>query len=101
MKTIDLTILKEDILLDNYMDSRNCPITKALARVGRPDVYDQGEIRIDEDVIDDCNQTYFDLVAKLFGMYNSMKEDDSYKCRVKGYTPPAIPVETFTHTLIW
>ena len=42
MKQITLTILKEDILLNNYLHSDECPITKALHKAGQLGLYDSG-----------------------------------------------------------
>lgn len=43
---IELTILKEDMKEGNYFDNTKCPITKALARAGYPNLQDHGlEIR--------------------------------------------------------
>lgn len=107
MKTITLTILAEDILLDNYKDYKECPITKALHRAGYLNLEDIGFISgKDNDgnniIIDNhgmlYNDTYNDLIVKLFGMYNSI----SYKTfNIEGIVIPSIPVETFIHTLIY
>lgn len=40
--SITLTILEEDIRELNYHDSENCPITKALARAGYPELRESG-----------------------------------------------------------
>ena len=107
MKTITLTILAEDILLDNYKDYKDCPITKALHRAGYLNLEDIGfisgtdndgnKITIDNNGIV-YNDTYNNLVVKLFGMYNTI----SYRhFNIKGVVIPSIPVETFVHTLIY
>ena len=103
MKTITLTILKEDILLDNYMDSGECPITKALRRAGHPNLYDRGYITGQDNnyeevhIIDNNNESYNDLLKKLYGMYNSLGNDYKHNYELI----ESIPIETFTHTLIY
>ena len=107
MKTITLTILAEDILLNNYRDYEECPITKALHRAGYLNLQDIGfisgrdndgnDITIDNNGIV-YNDTYNNLLVKLFGMYNNTS-NRGYN--IKGYIIPAILVETFVHTLIY
>ena len=103
MKTITLTILEEDILLDNYLNSDSCPITKALNRADNPNLYDRGYITGTDSygekihIIDNENESYNDLIVKLYGMYNKMGNDYKHNFELV----KSIPVETFIHTLIY
>jgi hypothetical protein len=110
MGVITITILKEDILLNNYHDADECPITKALHRAGYIELHDVGRIHgeLNSDYISinhRDNSTYRDLILKLFGMYNSMEvnEDNELKTTInnKLITPEPIIIEDFTHTIIF
>lgn len=107
---IQLEILEEEILLDNYDISKRCPITKALHRAGYPNYFEVGGY-IEHKTSDNGrgtliakrrgNDSYIDLVVKLFGMYNSFSSElhtltDSYGREI---APKAIPVTSFKHTL--
>jgi hypothetical protein len=73
MKT-KLTILKEDILKDNYLRSSQCPITKALRRAGFPRLKEGGsEIVVDDQWLNRfVAKTPQELQDKLFAMYIGM-----------------------------
>lgn len=80
---LTITIKKEDILADNYTDSQVCPITKALARAGRPDLIEcvgiykrnaQGYSGVP--VL--ANDEYHGLMVKLYSMYASFPTTHSY-----------------------
>src|SRR6476659_7973126 len=98
MATLKLKILAEDIKLDNYTNAEECPITKALARAGRPDliecvgIYQKGECLLDKHLVkvDD----YLDLRAKLFGMYHFLNPECFF-----GEVVEPIPVEDFEYDL--
>lgn len=101
-KQITITILAEDILLNNYMNCDECPITKALHRAGYSELKDTGSIEGELDGVYICiastnNDSYREMLTKLFGMYNS---EFDYEMRVKGVMVEPIPAEDFTHTLI-
>jgi hypothetical protein len=103
MKQITLTILAEDILLDNYMNSKNCPITRALHRAGELKLGDSGYINgWDKEgnwvVINNDNFSYRKLVIKLFSMYLSF--NNSFKTSGDVILTP-IPVEDFVHTITY
>lgn len=74
-----LTILAEDIRQGNYMDSSNCPITKALHRAGYPDLRDSGIEIINnyDDAV--CNRRtcpeYQALIDKVIGMTKKVRQD--------------------------
>jgi len=98
MNKLTITILKEDILLDNYLDKHNCPITKALQRVGKTGWVENGGNIRDENyviVMDYDNQSFRDLRTKLFDMYGSFSDT------FKHHKDTATPVESFEHTLEW
>jgi hypothetical protein len=94
-----LKILAKDILENGYVDSDKCPITRALARAGRPDLADCGGLYINEQFPDGylCdgtdNKSYRRLVNKLFGMYATKKNID-FNCGVA-----AIPIKNFQATI--
>ncbi len=100
MKKIILNILAQDILEARYLDSEDCPITRALSRAGFPEYEDAGEI-LDENGVAiatiENNNSYVELVKKLFGMYHT-KDGRPYKLR--GYLSEPTPIEDFEHTLI-
>lgn len=103
---IRLTILKEDILLDNYMDSNHCPITKALIRAGYTELCDKGMIQgtingKEVNLSGSNNVSYRDLLMKLSGMYNSFTRYGLMHVGEKPEqdTPEAEEPETFTHVL--
>lgn len=99
MPKIELEILAEDILLDNYMDAYKCPITKALHRAGYSDAIDSGTIELNGyDLINYNNKSYCELIDKLFGMYNSINSKYGIFRSARGVMNP-IPVESFKHTL--
>lgn len=98
--TLKITILKKDILLNNYMFWEKCPITKALHRAGRKDLFDTGFIENGNGYpfIPSNNDSYINLLTKLYGMYNYQFNQN---CGVSNNICPKIPVRTFTHILIW
>lgn len=106
---IELEILKEDILLNNYFSVYECPITRAFHRSGYHTYFDAGiEIRerigLEHTVIANVrrNQSYVDLLVKLFGMYKSLTKEE-YKIvdvNLNIIHLKSIPVQSFTHTLI-
>lgn len=108
MPKLTLIILKEDILLDNYMDYNECPITKAIRRVVKNGEDIGTELRFgynnDYVILDDTNTSYVSLIDKLYGMYNSFSKNKEYNYQNEDeeeIIPSPIPVETFTHELIW
>ena len=70
---LELHILAEDILEVSYFDGKDCPITRALARAGHPELHDSGnEIVNDETskkIIDRRDPTYETLVNRVISMY--------------------------------
>lgn len=104
MPQITLTIEKEDVLLDNYFDCHKCPITKAIKRaIGNGK--DTGSLNFTHDgksvtLYEDDNKSYEDLLLKLFSMYKHMNNKVPHILNNNNKVKP-IPVETFTHTLIW
>ena len=96
-----LTIFKKDILQDNYMDSDNCPLTKAYRRAGK-NWTDEGidiNTRCSDIVITyKENKSYKKLVDTLIAMYMSFSKD-----RQSNSNNPQkkLPVKRFTHTLIY
>ncbi len=114
MHTLQLTILKEDILENNYKCSDNCPITKALRRAGSKwtdvgGIADENGRRImSSSCNDNYNESYKELLTKLFSMYNSEEFQNTLESASdKTYfiqqieVPPAPVLESFTHTLTW
>lgn len=104
MPSLIISVHKRDILLDNYMDSEKCPITKALHRAGQIGLYDsgtiQGELKNGKFLkLSDGNSSYKSLLIKLFGMYNS---HFNYTYSYRGVNPcPPVPLATFKHKLEW
>lgn len=99
MTKLKITILASDILENNYTDAYNCPITKALARAGRPDLYEcvgifkkesEGHSSSDELILD--SREYRELSDILFGMYN-------YAFPEKKYPRTPVPVANFDFEL--
>lgn len=101
MSQIKLEIKAEDILLDNYFDSENCPITKALHRAGYTDLKHTGIVIIDkEDIFPSTNSSYESLLEKLYGMYaSSSKVNRNWVISFKDGPIKPIPVKDFTHIL--
>ncbi len=96
---IQLKILASDILEGDYLDSRDCPITRALRREGLP-YKDLGVEIIDKnrEVIVNCeNPSYQALAEKVVGMF-STKDDTDYSHN-NGISK-RLPVEDFEHILI-
>lgn len=99
MGLLKIKILAEDIKLNNYCNAEECPITRALARAGRPDlmecvgIYKKSEALLDKRLVD--TDQYQDLRAKLFGMYYSLKPESTYPMDVD-----PIPVEDFEYDLM-
>lgn len=109
-REITITILAEDILLDNYTNSSECPITKALHRAGYTELKDTGNIKgeLDGEYISIHhreNESYEALLLKMFGMINSFTSNIHQAVFTsKGndlFIPEAIPVEDFTHTIVF
>lgn len=102
MKKIILNILKENILLDNYMHYNECPITKALQRAGHVEAFDMGSIngRINGEEVyisSKNNASYKELLTKLYGMYNSFTSNGGEEYLLSGeIIPEPIEVEDFT-----
>jgi len=99
---ITLNILKEDIVLDNYLNSDNCPITKALHRAGYNNLKDTGSIEgiINEKIIDiseDNNESYKQLLTKLFSMYAWF--NTTFTNSSTGLDIIPINPESFEHTI--
>lgn len=98
---IKLTILAEDILLDNYFNCRECPITKALARAGYPELQDIGRIvgainGISIEITRENNDSYLKLTNRLYSMYKSIS---SKYHLIFGQVSRSSPVKTFTHII--
>lgn len=80
---LNLTIKKEDILKEDYTDSYNCPITKALARAGRPDLIEAVGIhnrkpdgKPNKELL--STQGYHEAEQKMFRMYGSFNSRFDY-----------------------
>jgi len=96
MNKLTLKIEREDILANSYVDTKNCPITKALQRAGKDKWQDSG-IRIvvvgivDDEritILDTDNLSYCELVTKVMEQYSLKYKDINL-------------VESFEHTLEW
>lgn len=99
-KKVTLKILANDILNNDYFDTKSCPITKALHRAGLTDYEDSGNIlnRVtNRTVINSNNKTYNKLLSKLFDMYH-YKTGQTYKS-ISGKSKPVKP-RNFQITLI-
>jgi hypothetical protein len=89
MKELILNILALDIQTTGYLNARDCAITRALARAGRPDLIDEGVdiIKYSKDypkkerVTYYGNKDYFELSEKVHDMYYGMivPEDFTHK----------------------
>lgn len=94
MSKITLNILAKDILENNYFDTETCPITKAFARAGRPDLKDTGR-----SILENGNwwhtmnedDAYAEMTYKLLAMYRT-KDPERFNSQVP------IPIEDFTAT---
>ena len=97
MKKVTLTILANDILETNYLNSSDCAITRALKRAGLN--YEDSGIGIthvgsNEEVSID-NSQYKNLVDKVLGMYfTKYKVGFPNASNVK-----PLPIEDFTFEL--
>ena len=103
--TLTLQILEEDIRETDYFNHEDCVITRALARAGRPDLYDDGELSKNDRTIAKTsnNQSYFDLVYKVLGMYKTIAKVRGVMNSLSGdsITVEALPIQDFEHTLIF
>ena len=113
--TLKLQILAQDILESDYTVSKDCAITRALHRAGRTDLKDGGVLRLDNDdytklADTNNNQSYFELVYKVLGMYYTKDHSNGKSLLGYGYvTNPMkkrkpielVPIEDFEHTLIF
>jgi len=92
--TIKLNILANDILETEYSNSRDCAITRALARAGFPNYEDCGTDIIDNDteetVVTSHNETYWSLSVRVMKMYRTKRI---------GATEHSLLIEDFEHTL--
>ena len=99
---LTLQILAKDILENDYTDSSECPITRALARSGRPDLYDVGGLCIKESAnrLFDCqkNDGYLELTKKVVGMY-STKVDKLLSISLIEGEIGRLPIEDFEITI--
>lgn len=106
MQKIELRILAQDIKDNGYFGGDRCPITRALARAGYPHLRDAGYIKDTTKIEDEecrvmdvsSNETYKALVFTLLGMY-STKDDEVIT--IGGELVKQLPIEDFTHTLIF
>lgn len=90
MKTIELQILKEDIMTTTYSDSTDCAITRALHRAGHSELHDSGEnIRNRENEIVSISDNH-ELSDRVVKMYKYVKYPSS---------SISIPPEDFTFSL--
>lgn len=93
---ITLIILAKDIKENNYFDTGDCPITKALHRAGYTFLKDTGTMisPIDYEYNEQDN---INLHNKLFGMYNTL---NSYIHMTRNHegqlTSPPSPIEDFS-----
>ena len=98
---IKLTILAKDVLENDYLNSNNCPITRALQRAGFKGWEDCGtEIQDENDksVITDENATYRVLQQTVMGMYRA--KDKTIYTNKTGVVK-SVPIEDFEHLLIF
>lgn len=67
-----ITILAQDILDSNYMDSEDCAITRALKRAGS-DAIDQGTgiTQYGVTIVPDMLPVYQNMRGRVMGMYKS------------------------------
>lgn len=97
LTTLSLNILAKDILENDYINANECPITKALARAGRPDLHDIAGLynKADEKRLffTDSNPSYQTLRDNVLGMYAN-KDPDHY-----GSSYPSLPIEDFSVTI--
>ncbi len=103
MTTITLNILAKDILENSYVESDECPITRALERAGYTEYCDAGTCITKkdtlEDLITDENETYLSLVTKVCQMYNT--KNNNNKDWYFDDSTVKIPIKDFEHTLIF
>jgi hypothetical protein len=100
MKLI-LNILASDILETDYHDSRDCAITRALARAGY-NYHDSGICIVDNDdsdkvIVGLSNNDYQILSERVLGMYATKENADNWTCysgKVK-----QLVIEDFEHTI--
>lgn len=75
---IELQILREEILANEYFH-RQCPISRALARAGYPDLQDTGLHIVDMSGLPVCDingdKNYSQLVRTVCGMYICIKPE--------------------------
>ena len=93
MTIITLTILGEDIKTSEYINYKDCAITKALHRAGFPNYFDEGcDISDDKNnvIVSNNNQSYNDLSNKVQDMYRQFRESDKDE---------EIHIEDYTHVL--
>ncbi len=100
MKKITLNILAQDINETDYVNGRDCAITRALKRGGY-NYFDDGLSIVDdtsrEEIVDYRNDTYQILCDKVLGMY-SMKDRKPYEGN-NGIVEQ-LPIKNFKHVII-
>lgn len=52
------------------------------------------------EILTENNPSYSELLEKLYGMYNSLKNEEDRMHTLSGIPAPR-PIETFYHTLKW
>lgn len=82
MKEVTLEILASDIKETEYTNSKDCAITRALARAGYPELEDQGLVIANKDsweyVIKRDNKKYAELSVKVADMYMGRREIEDF-----------------------
>ncbi|HMT03843.1 MAG TPA: hypothetical protein PKD00_11200, partial [Burkholderiales bacterium] len=84
-----LHILADDIWNNGYLNSEECPITRALRRAGKEGYKDQGTAIVNNDnkiVITDYDEQYELLQIKVQSMY-AFKSQDTYAFQLKPIEP--------------
>lgn len=96
---VELHILREDILDNDYMNTKYCPITRALARAGYPYLSDHGTHIQDNKrrfICGDSSNDYFELSTTVANMYVYKSNPTIYE---NDPTTSILPPRDFTATI--